>query len=77
MAHLGRVPHTGDSVELPARDDQPGVLLHVAGMDGRRISRILVVPTTPVGLRPEPESGTASLPTDASGAGSPTPASTG
>jgi putative hemolysin len=48
MAQLGRVPRTGDIVEVPGDADRPGVALTVAGMDGRRVARILVVPR-PVG----------------------------
>jgi putative hemolysin len=45
MARLGRVPQVGDRVDIPGEDEQPGLVLQVEEMDGRRVSTVLVVPT--------------------------------
>jgi putative hemolysin len=45
MAALGRLPAIGDEVAVPA--GRGGCLLRVLAVDGRRVARVAIVPTTP------------------------------
>jgi putative hemolysin len=54
MARLGRVPAEGDRVLVSAGDESAPVHLVVAAMEGRRVSRIRVVPSAGEPVAPNP-----------------------